>query len=125
MTDQPKNVGHRYQKGQSGNPSGKSKTKWLSDALKMELAQNPQKARNIARKVIEMAEEGDLEATKLVFDRLEGRPTQAIEIDATVTNMTPDQRRQRLLELQAKVIGETLVPLPSPSDGDDDDGRRH
>lgn len=125
MSDQPKNVGHRFKKGQSGNPSGKSKTKWLTDALRMELAQNPQKARNIARKVIKMAEDGDLEATKLVFDRLEGRPTQAIEIDATVTSMTPDQRRQRLLELQAKVIGETLVTLPSPSDGDDDDGRRH
>lgn len=117
-----KKVGHRFVKGQSGNPTGKSKTKWLTDALRMELAQNPEKARNIAVKVIEMAEDGDLEATKIIFDRLEGRPTQQIEVDTTITHMTPDQRRQRVLELQAKVIGESLVRA-SP-DGDDD-GSRH
>ncbi len=92
-------------KGVSGNPSGTRKTKPLSDQLRMLLAQNPGRARNIAEKLITMAEEGDLDAAKVIMDRLEGKPLQQIEVEQTITNMTPEDRRQRVIELQAKVIG--------------------
>ena len=57
-----------------------------------------------------MAEDGDLTATQMIFDRLEGKPHQTVEIDQTVTALPPEMRFARLIELQAKVIGETKVP---------------
>jgi len=89
--------------GRSGNPSGKSKTKLLTDALKLELVQNPTQARNIAKKIIAMAEEGDLAAANIIFDRTEGKPTQAIEIDQTITNMSRDEIDRRIQELTARL----------------------
>lgn len=89
--------------GRSGNPSGKSKTKLLTDALRIELIQNPNQARKIAKVIIEKAEEGDLAAANIIFDRLEGKPTQAIEIDQTVTNMPREEIDRRIQELTARL----------------------
>jgi hypothetical protein len=93
-----------WKPGVSGNIGGKSKTAWLTSALKMELSQNPKRARTIANKIIELAEEGDLAAANIIFDRTEGKPTQAIEVNTTVTNLSADERRTRVLELQTKLI---------------------
>lgn len=83
--------------------------KLLSEAIKRELSMRPERAKTIAEKLIVMAEEGDLTAINMVFDRLEGKPVQAVEIDQSVThNLTPSERRVRLLELQARVIPEAM-----------------
>jgi hypothetical protein len=107
-----------FKKGQSGNPSGKSKTKWLTDALRMELAQDPARARKIADKIVTMAEEGDLQAANIIFDRLEGKPVQSLEIEASVSSLPPETRLQRLLELQGRIVevmDVTPVSLPKPT----------
>ena len=63
-----------------GNQNAKKAKIW-SDALRKELDgnQNAAKLRKLARKLIEMAEEGNIQAMKEIGDRLEGKPAQAIE----------------------------------------------
>jgi hypothetical protein len=90
--------------GKSPNPSGKSKTAWLTNALKLELTQDPGRARRIAVKILDMAEAGELEAAKIVFDRTEGRPSQTIDVNQTITEIAPSERQARILELQAKLV---------------------
>lgn len=111
----------KFTPGASGNPTGKSKTKWLTDALRMNLAADPARAKKIADKIITMAEEGDLQAANLIFDRLEGKPVQSIEIDATVSNLTSEERMQRILELQGRIVDVMVEPDPlalkAPPDG--------
>ena len=98
-----------WTKGRSGNPSGNSKMRMLSDDLRKVLTQDPARLRKITEQLVTMAEEGDLTATQMIFDRLEGKPHQTVEIDQTVTQLPPEMRFARLIELQAKVIGETKV----------------
>lgn len=102
----------KFAPGASGNPSGKSKTQWLTNALRMELAENPGRARKIATKILDMAEEGDLQAANIVFDRLEGKPVQTVEIDATVASLSHEERMQRILELQGRIVDVVDVPPP-------------
>lgn len=117
------NPGH-FKKGQSGNPGGREKTKWLTQALRMELAQNPKRARTIADKIITMAEEGDLQAASLIFDRLEGKAVQQVQVEATVTALTSEQRLQRLAELQNRIssvidvtpVEVDVAPIPALKD---------
>jgi hypothetical protein len=92
-----------FKKGQSGNPSGKSRSQWLTDALRLELTQNPGRARNIANKVIEMAETGDLAAVQLIWNRLEGTPTQKIDVTTTTQSADPAEVDRRIEELAAKL----------------------
>jgi hypothetical protein len=107
--------GGSWKPGQSGNPMGRAKHKPFTDALRVELAaagEDGRKLRQIAAKVIELAEEGDLEAVKLIWDRLEGRPMQQVDITATVEQIPPKERLQRILELQGKVVDVTPVSVP-------------
>lgn len=92
-----------FAKGVSGNPTGQSRFKVLSDALRMEFVQDPKRARRIADKLITLAEEGDLQATALIFDRLEGRAVQSIEIDQSVTHRTPEEVDRRIQELTSRL----------------------
>jgi hypothetical protein len=81
--------------------------------MRIELAMagdDNRKLRLIAAKVIEMAEEGDLEAVKLIWDRLEGKPLQQVDVNQTIEQIPPRERLQRILELQGKVVD--LDPLP-------------
>ena len=73
-------------KGQSGNPAGrKPKTRAMSDELRR-LLQNkaPGTKRSnlevLVAKLVEMARDGDKDILRYVFDRLEGRPAQAVEL---------------------------------------------
>ena len=65
-------------KGQSGNPDGRSKTKLFRQALREVLSLN--EAKEIAKKVVQMAKAGDLMAVNIVADRLDGKPQQSVEI---------------------------------------------
>ena len=72
-----------FQKGKSGNPSGKRKEKLLSDALNIALKRmdpnDRTAAQRIANNLVKKALEGDMMAIKEVFDRHEGKAPQAIE----------------------------------------------
>lgn len=72
--------------GKSGNPGGKAKEKLCFDALMIELKEAqaidpsaPRTMRSIARKLIAMADEGDIQAIKEVFNRIDGMPVQIVE----------------------------------------------
>lgn len=72
-------------KGRSGTNKGKDKP--YAEALRMELlsaGDDHRRLRNIARKHIELAEGGDLQAIKEMADRLDGKPAQ----EASITNET-------------------------------------
>lgn len=58
-----------------------TKTKPWQAALRhaLEGKKNADKLRRIADKLIEMAEQGDLQAMKEIGDRLDGKPIQGIE----------------------------------------------
>lgn len=102
-----------WKPGISGNPNGNSKMRMLSDDLRKVLVQNPARLRKITETLVTMAEEGDLSAIQLVFDRLEGRAHQTIAIDQTVTEMSRDERIARILELGSKLRVVEHAPLAS------------
>lgn len=117
-------VGKRFQPGQSGNPTGKSKLKPLTDRLRMILAQNPHRAEKIAEALITEAEGGNLQAAAMIFDRLEGKPTQSLEItDARqVTEIAEIDRR--IAELSNRLNLAPLIDVTA-EDADVVDGTKH
>jgi hypothetical protein len=81
----------------------------------MEIAkagENHQQLRKIARKLLDMAEEGDMSAIKEVFDRVDGKVPQAVDVDQTVTHIAIDERKNRIKELQNKAITTTYQEVP-------------
>jgi len=65
-----------------GRPIGSlNRQKPFADALRMEICagNDPRQLRAIARKLIEMAEGGDLQAIREIGDRLDGKCAQTIE----------------------------------------------
>lgn len=106
MADEDKRAGNPlWRPGVSGNPSGKRALKVLTDRVRMELAQNPHRVNKIAEAIIAKAEDGDLAAATMIWDRLEGKPLQTMEINSTTVTLTPAERQQRVIELQARLVG--------------------
>jgi hypothetical protein len=62
--------------GQLGNNNA-TKNKPFLDALRRAIAQNPQKLRNAADKVLDKAEEGEPWAVNFLADRTDGKAIQA------------------------------------------------
>ena len=80
--------------GKAGAPKGNtngSKNKIWSDALKLELSgtRNEAKLRKLAKSLIEMAEDGNMQAMKEIGDRLEGKAAQSV--DVTITDTTHEE----------------------------------
>lgn len=65
--------------GQPGNDNATKGKPWAA-ALIRAAAQDPNKLRRIAEKVMEMAEQGDIAAIREIGDRLDGKPKQATEV---------------------------------------------
>jgi hypothetical protein len=77
-----------------GRPIGSmNRQKPFTDMLRVALLSGGgRRLRTIADKLVEMAEEGDLQAIREVIDRLDGKPTQAIERgDAPLEALTDQQ----------------------------------
>jgi hypothetical protein len=95
-----------------GRPIGSlNRQKPFADALRMEICagNDPRHLRTIARKLIEMAEGGDLQAIKEVGDRLDGKCAQVIERgDARLEDMTDQQ-------LMAVIRGGSRDPVDEPN----------
>lgn len=71
-------TGKGFKPGQSGNPSGRPKTKKIIETLK-EISKEPyknseSKLEYICNLVIDNALKGDISWVKLYFERLEGKP---------------------------------------------------
>jgi rRNA-processing protein FCF1 len=82
-------------KGRSGTNKGKDKP--FAEALRLEIAdagQDHKALRKVARALLDKAALGDVQACREVADRLDGKPTQAIEQTVEVTRYvvrTPDK----------------------------------
>src|SRR3984885_4013620 len=95
---------YRWKKGQSGNPSGRPKSKTLSDAYKSKLeepvANDPEGrtwAELIAEAQVRDAVRGNVQAAREIADRTEGRARQAIEFeDKTLANAFERMTREEL-----------------------------
>jgi hypothetical protein len=97
-------IGNRFQKGESGNPQGRPKTTRLTDALREQVAEQLQGAPErtiadaIARKLIKLALEGEIAAIREVFDRTEGKPKQAIDLDMQINDWREEAAKYGLSE---------------------------
>lgn len=74
-----------WRPGQSGNPKGRPKSgKRLTDVLRRVLAEPAKegktKADELADVLVGLAQKGDLDALKYIYDRLDGKPTESQEI---------------------------------------------
>jgi hypothetical protein len=91
---------HRYKPGQSGNPAGRPPTKGLAARLKAELGQEANGGvlaeELLAKKLVRLALRGNLAAIRECFDRTEGKPRMALDLN--------DVTR----ELQGRTDGELL-----------------
>lgn len=101
-------VGRPFQKGQSGNPGGQSKEKKaVLDILK-------ESAEVFATKLVELAEQGNVEAVKTGLAYLLGKPKERVEVSGpddgplqiNVNDLTPDELR-KLDTLLATVVKDT------------------
>jgi hypothetical protein len=97
---------HRWKKGQSGNPSGRPKSKILSDAYRSKLEEpvpNDPEGRTWAELIAEAqvrdAVRGNVQAAREIADRTEGRARQAIEFEDKT--MTQAFERMTIEELEA------------------------
>ena len=90
-----------FSKGKSGNPKGRPKKgETLTDLLreKIDIPKTPRdklsRKERIVEKLILLAEAGDLSAVKYLFDRLDGRPKESIEL----TDGAIDQRLREIMD---------------------------
>lgn len=112
----PKNkIGNRFPKGQSGNLQGRPKITKLTDSLRQQIAEiNPDAddqtiAETIAETLIQLALSGDVQAIKEVFDRCEGKPKQAIDLDVQATNWQEEARRHGIPEIDIIAEAKLLI----------------
>lgn len=100
----------------SVNPLGRARWKPLTDAIRVELTANPKAARRIARRLIQESVDGNLEAMKILFDRMEGKALQLLEVGEPGAFMDVSERQQRILELHSKMV-EDAVTIPMLPNG--------
>lgn len=106
---------YRWKKGQSGNPSGRPKSKTLSDAYRNKLEEsvpNDPESRTWAELIAEAqvrdAVRGNVQAAREIADRTEGRARQAIEFEDTA--MAKAFERMTTEELEAYARDGILPP---------------
>jgi len=90
-----------WKKGTSGNPNGNpGKDKLFRTALLMELKSKGQgmpELRQIARKCIDRALEGESWAVKQIWDRLDGKPAQSITTEINEKRSALDWTTEELV----------------------------
>jgi hypothetical protein len=113
------NFGNRFQKGFSGNPNGRPKSAIFSDVLRGQLSESGD-LELIAASLISKAKRGDLEAVKIIFERLEGKPKQFIEADLNVSQDWKTYAETYNLSID-EILNEARRLLTDGSDDDDDE----
>lgn len=89
-----------------GNQNGVKRNQAWAETLRKQIAQDPEKLRKIALKVLDMAMEGDIAAIREIGDRLDGKAVQQVIMDATVEDKTvreyKDHELMALLQQKAR-----------------------
>ena len=67
-----------FEKGVSGNPSGRPKWKHVTEVMKQELDED--KLISMVHMVYDLAMEGNMRAVEFIADRLEGKVAQRVEV---------------------------------------------
>lgn len=80
-----------WKPGQSGNPGGRPKRKYITDALKECLESNPEELRKMAQAAIREALNGNIRAFQEIADRTEGKVADIHKIEGEVL-ITPNMR---------------------------------
>jgi len=84
---QPKNTSGlrpRWKPGQSGNPKGRPKGMTLTGLLRKAFEDSPEKAQEFIAKTIAFAMEGQAPYAKEVWERMDGKVREHIQLDADV-----------------------------------------
>ena len=93
-----------FEKGQSGNPSGRPKSRPFKTALAMELAEvgaDHKALREIASRLIEAARGGDMQAINALVDRTDGKPdrTLNLELSKKLSEIDPSKAIAQIADL--------------------------
>lgn len=93
-----------WQKGQSGNPAGRKRKRHFDDYLRARaFEKRGAVAKALAERLIGEAIKGDIQALKLVYERLGGKPKSAEEVAANNgESLTLEQTRAKLAELLSR-----------------------
>ena len=74
-----------FPKGVSGNPSGRPKKNSMQEALGKLIESNPKILRDLVERGIQEAINGDFRYWKEIYDRLDGKVNNSVEIDTKRT----------------------------------------
>ena len=98
----PQNLKPRWVKGQSGNPSGRSRDV-LTQAVRKLMTDD--EAESLVQTIIMQAKQGDMRAAELLWNRIEGKAIDRKEVgqpgDFDASNI-PDDKLRSLLDLADK-----------------------
>lgn len=106
------------------NPSGiNNKVKALTNELRKQLAQNPNRLRTVVDSLITQAEEGNMVATAMIFARLEGAVPQTIDVNNShmILNSVPEADN-RIRELADRFGYDVPVLELTATENADDQG---
>ncbi len=78
-----------------------TKAKRLSAHLQERLAEREQE-KELMNKLLDMALEGDLAAIKEVFDRIDGKARQSIDVEATITKRLDELTDRELTDIATR-----------------------
>ncbi len=115
-------LGRRWTRGESGNPAGRPLTGNLGIALRRSLLEtmpgNSEKsiAVAVAEALIRKALNGDVQAIKEIFDRVEGKASQSIDMELSVTDWQTVIREHGISEEELLDAANRLL-----TDGTDDE----
>lgn len=73
-----------------GNKFAAKQNRVITDTLRRVVVQNPDKVRIACEKALDKAAEGDLQTFREIADRLDGKPTQSVEMNVTRTQSDMD-----------------------------------
>ena len=94
-----------------GNTNGAKRNRLWTDALKRHAAQNPEAMAKIAKKVFQLAMEGDMQAVKEIGDRIDGKPVQAVEIEHDDNQpLSAEMRKQLTDDALERIVAAHLKP---------------
>lgn len=97
-----------FQKGQSGNPRGRAKNQALLTPTLRQLVSKDGNKEKIASVLVNLALAGDLDAIKIIFERLDGKVVAPVELSGP--NSGP-------IEIEALDYRQALTALAPSADG--------
>ncbi len=118
-------IGNRFKKGETGNPNGRPKLTKLTDALREQLAEiapgatEKTQAEQIARALIKEALRGNVQAIKELFDRVEGKPMQKVDLDIQVNDWRTEAQKYGLSERDILTEAKLLIAESADDSSDE------